>query len=156
MSFSRELLQFHRKVQLLPKLGFEGEKKTQPFSLWFKLPESSEIMESFSVETFFVCITLDIVSGDDFMLTPSLHQSDLEGIIWPEESLCLLGLLLLHICYSDHKHFFPPSTILNLLTPNTRTVFNYISPHPSSTFPTPTWNTNAAARASLISRVFVK
>lgn len=37
-------------------------------------------------------------------------------------------------CYSEHKHFlffsFPPRSLLNLLTPYTPTVFNYICPNP--------------------------
>lgn len=55
-------------------------------------------------------------------------------------------------CCSAHRplFFFSPST-LNLLTPDTSPVFNYICPSPR-----PTWNTNVGAGAFFISRIFVK
>lgn len=60
----------------------------------------------------------------------SSHQSDrgqnLKAIIRPGESLCSAGAIA-----TPHwgvEHFFPPSVLLNLLTPNTPTVFNYICP----------------------------
>lgn len=62
----------------------------------------------------------------------SSHQTDRgqDGSYYLDRRIIILcrAVVSSH-CYPKHKHFFSPQSLLNLLTPNTPTVFNYISPH---------------------------
>lgn len=115
-------------------------------------------METLLVETFFSERYLwhTVVSGDDFMLTSSVYISWIWKVLFGlKNHYAYLGYCYFTLLLRPQTLFFPQ--VYWICWPPTPQQFSItLAPIPPPHPPTPTWNTNAAARASLISRVFVK